>query len=111
MCDHLAQFGSISGGTITMKRLNPSMALCFALSVFLLCPAMSLSQGIPDAKLIEGAKKEGSITWYTSLILPHSTPVAERFQRKYPFVKVNLIRVGGGTQLNKILLETKGGLH
>lgn len=94
-----------------MERLKPSMALYFALSAFLLCPAMSLSQGIPDAKLIEGAKKEGRVVWYTSMILPHSTPLVARFEKKYPFVKTQLIRVGGGTQLNKILLETKGGLH
>ena len=94
-----------------MKRLNPSMALCFALSAFLLCPAMSSSQGIPDAKLIEGAKKEGQLVWYTSLILPHSTPIVVRFEKIYPFIKTKIIRVGGGTQLNKILLETRGGLN
>jgi iron(III) transport system substrate-binding protein len=96
---------------LTMKGLRPQTVLCTLVVAFLLCPAISLSQSKPEPTLIEAAKKEGEITWYTSLILPHSQPLVARFEKKYPFINVKLSRVGGGNTLNKIFRETGGGLH
>jgi iron(III) transport system substrate-binding protein len=49
----------------------------------------------PDRQkiLMEGAKKEGKISWYTSLIVDQVVrPVKEAFEKEYPFVQVEFFR-------------------
>ena len=42
-----------------------------------------------QAILEEGAKKEGKVTWYTSLIIAdRAKPLADAFMKKYPYVSV-----------------------
>ena len=36
-----------------------------------------------DAAMIQAARKEGSVVWYTSLALPSSTAIAQAFKTKY----------------------------
>jgi hypothetical protein len=39
--------------------------------------------------LIEGAKKEGKISWYTTLIVDQVVrPVKDAFEKEYPFLQV-----------------------
>ena len=74
-------------------------------------PSVSWSQGKPDPKLIEGAKKEGQVVYYTTMTLDQSKQTVDRFEKKYPFIKVTLFRTGGGPLLNKIFTESRGGKH
>ena len=69
------------------------------------------AQKSPDPKLLEGAKKEGEIVWYTSMALDQSKPVADAFEKKYPFIKVTLFRSGGGALMNKVLTEARAGRY
>ncbi len=62
-------------------------------------------------ELIEGAKKEGSVVYYTTMTLSQSKKVVDRFEKKYPFIKPELVRTGGGPMLNKIQTEARGGRH
>ena len=64
-----------------------------------------------DSKWIEEAKKEGSVVWYTSMELGQANHVAGRFKEKYPFIKVDVLRTGGGPLMNRILAEARGGKH
>ena len=79
----------------------------------LLClpPAVAFPQTSPDPKLIEGAKKEGEVVWYTSMVLEQSKVVIEAFQKKYPFVKGTLFRSGGGALMNKVQTEALAGRY
>lgn len=79
--------------------------------VISLLSSLSWSQTAPSQKIIEGAKKEGELIWYTTMTLDQSKQVVDRFQKKYPFIKPNLFRTGGGPLLNKIMTEARGGLH
>ena len=83
--------------------------LIFGFLFFLSQP--SQAQKAPDPKLIEGAKKEGEIVWYTSMALDQSKPVADAFEKKYPFIKVTLFRSGGGALMNKVLTEARAGRY
>ena len=94
-----------------LKRFKGIRPFCALLIAVCLQPVAAWSQGSPDAKLIEGAKREGEIVWYTTMTLDQSKSVVDRFQKKYPFIKPNLFRTGGGPLLNKILTEARGGLH
>jgi iron(III) transport system substrate-binding protein len=59
------------------------------------------------ATLIERAKKEGEVVWYTSAGLQDSKPMADAFQKDYPFIQVSILRAGSGVLINKILNEAR----
>lgn len=72
--------------------------------------AVAWPQSAPNPKVVEGAKKEGELVWYTTMTLDQSKTVVDRFQAKYPFIKPTLFRTGGGPLLNKVFTEARGGL-
>ena len=71
--------------------------------------AVAWSQGGPDPKVIQGARKEGEVIWYTTMTLDQSKQVVDRFKTRYPFIEPTLFRTGGGPLLNKIMTEVRGG--
>ena len=54
----------------------------------------------PD--LIEAAKKEGKVTWYTSVDLPLAERVAKVFEAKYPGVSLKVERSGAERNFQRI---------
>ena len=92
-----------------MKRSKQILALCTLLAAVYLQAAVTWAQGSPNAKVIEGAKKEGEVVWYSTMTLDQSKQVVDRFQKLYPFINPNLFRTGGGPLLNKIMTEARGG--
>jgi len=90
-----------------METIKVLVALFVA--VFLL-PVVSWS-GNPDPKVIEAAKKEGTLSYWTTMSLPQSKQVVDAFHKKYPFIKTELYRTGGDAMLNKILTENRAGRH
>ena len=54
-----------------------------------------------QARLENGAKGEGQVTWYTSISLPDSQKIIELFEKRYPFVKVNLVRSNSATMVQR----------
>ncbi|HEY7167168.1 MAG TPA: extracellular solute-binding protein [Candidatus Binatia bacterium] len=77
------------------------------LTLFL--PGLSLAQS--NSSVIEGAKKERQIVYYTTMTLDQSKQTVDQFEKKYPFLKVTLFRTGGGPLLNKITTEARGGRY
>ncbi len=61
--------------------------------------------------LIEAAKKEGKIAWYTSIDLKVSQEIAQRFEAKYPGVKVQVERTGAERILQRIGQEYSSSIH
>ncbi len=60
--------------------------------------------------LEEGAKKEGALTFYTSGILKQAVnPVVEAFQKKYPFIKVDIWRASSMELVSRSTEEFKAG--
>lgn len=61
--------------------------------------------------LADDAKKEGALVWYTSNTRPNATDIVQRFEAKYPGIKVDLFQAGGSQILSKVAAElTAGGL-
>jgi len=58
-----------------------------------------------EKMLYDGAKKEGKVVWYTSLV--PSKDIAKIFEAKYPGVTVEVYRAGGIELLGKALAEHK----
>jgi iron(III) transport system substrate-binding protein len=79
-------------------------------AALLLLPSITWPQSSPSQKVIEAAKKEGEVVWYTTMTLDQSKQVVDRFQKKFPFIKPTLFRTGGGPLLNKIMTEARGNL-
>jgi iron(III) transport system substrate-binding protein len=61
--------------------------------------------------LIEKAKTEGEVAFYSSLQAQQIDPFIRVFQKRYPFVKVNPYRVSGNRQVIKIQTEMNAGNH
>lgn len=55
--------------------------------------------------LYEGAKKEGKLTWYTSLV-PHKH-IAKVFESKYPGIMVEVYRAAGNMLATRLLEERR----
>jgi iron(III) transport system substrate-binding protein len=81
-----------------------SLAVLFCLAV---CAAPVLGQSDHAANLIEGAKKERRLVWYTSFNVADAKVLADAFKKKYPFVEIDSFRASGEKTLNRILTETR----
>ncbi|HET9884749.1 MAG TPA: substrate-binding domain-containing protein, partial [Candidatus Binatia bacterium] len=55
--------------------------------------------------LYEGAKKEGKLLWYTSLV--PNKHIAKVFQAKYPGITVDVYRAAGNTLATRLLEERR----
>ena len=68
----------------------------------------------PDQRqkiLVEKAKAEGEVSFYSSLQAQQIDPFIRVFQKRYPFVRVNPYRVSGNRQVIKIQTEMNSGNH
>jgi iron(III) transport system substrate-binding protein len=79
-------------------------------SVLVLAASLVASQAhAVDAALIEAAKKEGEVTWYTTQIISQLVrPVAAAFEKKYG-IKVRASRSGNAEITVKIMNEARTG--
>jgi hypothetical protein len=62
----------------------------------------------PDRQkiLVEGAKKEGKISWYTSLIVDQVVrPVTAAFEKEYPFIQVEFFRANSEHIVQRMFSE------
>ena len=64
-----------------------------------------------DEKTIELAKKEGRVSFYTSMGADESNLVADAFQTKYPGIRVEITRLGSEKLLQRIITESRAGSH
>ena len=63
-----------------------------------------------DAAMIQTARKEGSVAWYTSLAIPSSTSIAQAFKTKYAGIDVEVHRTGSERVLQRVMQEASAGV-
>jgi len=84
------------------------------LQIFLLalCVAFSLAKVVTaeDEALVQAARKEGKVVWYTSLALPSSTAISHYFQQKYKGIEVEVNRTGSQRVLQRVMQEASAGI-
>ena len=75
-----------------------ALAAVFALGVAAAAlPACAAELYQPDPKLVEAARKEGQVLWYTTLIVDQIVrPLIKAFQAQVPGVEVKFVRVDSG---------------
>lgn len=95
---------------------------CLVFAGFLALPGAAIAQGKSrhgdlfmykgadrDQRVLEGARKEGTVALYTSLNLKDSVPITEAFEKKYPGVKVALWRASSEKVVQRALTEARAG--
>jgi iron(III) transport system substrate-binding protein len=93
----IATFAAVLAANVAQQRPDPSSTYLY--------------QGADrDARLLEAAKKEGSLTFYTSMQTPESGPLSAAFEKKYG-IKVNLWRATSDQVLQRAVAEARGGRH
>ena len=89
---------------ITRRTVTTAMLAVAALA------ATSTAGQAADAALIEAAKKEGQVVWYTSFVENQlARPLAAAFEKKYPGIKVQIVPGTATDLLLKLLGEAKAG--
>lgn len=112
--------------TQLIDRARRTTRLAASLLALLLAPGLAHSAGAGEALykrleslssaerekvLIEGAKKEGRVVWYTT-DSPRQTQILFRaFKLKYPFIDAQLIRGKSRAVLDRIITEYRAGRH
>src|SRR5471032_3591068 len=61
--------------------------------------------------LIEAAKKEGKVVWYTSVDLPLAEKIAKAFEAKYPGIAARVERSGAERVFQRIGQEYGSNIH
>jgi ABC-type glycerol-3-phosphate transport system substrate-binding protein len=66
-------------------------------------------KGADRQKMLEkGAKKEGKVTFYSALIVNQALrPLAESFEKKYPYIDVEYWRGNSSKIIKKVLAEKR----
>ncbi len=81
--------------------------VAFTLSFFMIVPARGQSDH--TTKLIEGAKKEGKLVWYTTMAVDTTQPLLDAFLKEYPFIKTELVRDIGERIMTRVAVEANAG--
>ena len=67
------------------------------------------AQAYGSNELIEAARKEGKIVYYTADFTEPESEVIKAFNKRFPFVKVEMVRAPGGQLITRIKTEAAAG--
>jgi len=65
----------------------------------------------PNQEMIDAAKKEGTVVWYTATDVQVAEKVGSAFEAKYPGIKVQVERSGAERVFQRISQEYGAGIH
>lgn len=102
-----------------LRRIRTLFGIGFAFLLVLPCPMFAQEKLAPgdiftyqepdrEKRLLEGARKEGGLTLYTSMVNKDIAQLAEAFQKKYG-VKVTFWRGSAQKVLQRTVTEARGG--
>ncbi len=96
--------------------LKGSGALALGLSCSPMLPSAKVLAAAPPATavtpaLIEAAKKEGKVVYYTSVDLPLAEKIGKAFEARYPGVAVRVERTGAERLFQRISQEYGSRIH
>jgi len=87
---------------VTMRMLAAAVAAAFA-------AAPALAQEFGSAELIAAAKKEGKLAFYTANFAEPEQEVINAFNKRFPDIKVEMVRAPGGQLITRIKTEAAAG--
>ena len=80
------------------------------LAVFIIFSLLPTGEAGAQTPLVEAAKREGKVVWYTSLALPSAEKVAKLFEAAYPGIKVEVHRTGSQRILQRVMQELQANI-
>jgi iron(III) transport system substrate-binding protein len=84
-----------------MKKVLMVAALAF--------PAAVLAQNFGSPELIAAAKKEGKLVYYTANFAEVEQEVIRQFNKRFPEIKVEMVRAPGGQLITRVKTEAAAG--
>jgi len=84
--------------------IRRAIIICFFVSLGFNSSVLAAAD---EPEIIPAAKREGRVVWYT--VAGESQQLAQEFERKYPFVKVEVVRSTVYPLLTRILNEARAG--
>jgi iron(III) transport system substrate-binding protein len=103
---------SMKGSRISRREVligSSALAASAAFSTKVMAAAPPASPITPA--LIEAAKKEGKVVWYTSVDLPLAEKIAKAFEAKFPGVAARVERSGAERVFQRIGQEYASNIH
>src|SRR5262249_24878835 len=85
-----------NGRNVAMKSILIALGLASALAI----PAAAQDFGPPE--LIAAAKKEGRLVYYTANFAEVEQEVIKAFNKRFPEIKVEMVRAPGGQLITRI---------
>jgi iron(III) transport system substrate-binding protein len=73
-------------------------------------PLLARPRSNPDRQLVEGAKKEQKLVFYTTIDLPQTIQVVHDFVQKYPFLGLELHPLEAETLVKRVQREARSGM-
>src|SRR5436190_16591997 len=92
---------------LTRREFGAAAASGFAAAAMNIKPAAAQAYGAQD--LIEAAKKEGRMVYYTADFTEPEQEIIKAFNKRFPFVKVEMVRAPGGQLITRIKTEAAAG--
>ena len=68
-------------------------------------PAMAQQDEFGSKELIAAAEKEGGLTYYTANFAETEQEVIKEFNKRFPKIKVSMVRAPGGQLITRIKTE------
>src|SRR3954471_3656087 len=89
------------------RRIFTRMALAGV--VVLACGAAAQAQEFGPPELIEAAKKEGKLVYYTANFAEVEQEVIREFNKRFPEIKIEMVRAPGGQLITRVKTEAAAG--
>ncbi len=97
--------------TLSRRDLLKGSAALAASGTFASVTSAAPPASAVTPQLIDAAKKEGKVVWYTSVDLPFAEKLARSFEAKYPGVAVRVERTGAERVFQRIGQEYASRIH
>jgi iron(III) transport system substrate-binding protein len=91
----------------TTKKMTKRILLALAVTVAFALPATAQNFGPPE--LIAAAKKEGRLIYYTANFAEVEQEVIKAFNKRFPEIKVEMVRAPGGQLITRVKTEAAAG--
>ncbi len=97
----------MTDNSITRRQFTAGAAAGLATAAIGTSPASA--QDFGGQTLIDAARKEGKIVYYTADFSEPEQEIIKAFNKRFPFVKVEMVRAPGGQLITRIRTEASAG--
>lgn len=81
--------------------------LRFGVAILLVAAGALTQSHAASENLLEAARREGELVYYASMNLAEANSLISAFEKRYPFIKVKLNRIGSEKLLTRVLTEAR----